>query len=166
MPDMSLEARSPLDGCDETVGDVSIAEVVGRSLVSAAVPHGGDRAFAEALAAGFGASRPATGEASAGKKRGAVVLGLQPDQVMILFDEGEADPIEIAGTAFGDKAHLTDQSDGWAMLQVSGTGVRRALERLCPLDLDPAIFPEGKVARTAMERLGVIVMRDGRTAFF
>ena len=48
---------------------------------------------------------------------------------------------------------------------MSGTGVRVALERICPLDLDDQAFPEGRVARTAMEHLSVIILRDGPDSF-
>ncbi|MBL4806836.1 MAG: hypothetical protein JKY31_06040 [Rhodobacteraceae bacterium] len=43
-------------------------------------------------------------------------------------------------------AAVSDQSDGWLILALSGTGVRDVLARLCPLDFDD--FPLGRVART------------------
>jgi sarcosine oxidase subunit gamma len=47
------------------------------------------------------------------------------------------------------------------MLRVSGPKSRIALERICPLDLHPSTFPQGRVARTLMEHLGVIILHEG-----
>ncbi len=166
MADVALEARLPLGGYAETFGSVSLAEVTGLALVSAAVPNGGDAAFEVALAGGFGAARPATGGSTAGDRYGARILGMQPDQLFILFEPPDPDrAAETVSDALGPAAYVTDQSDGWAMLRIAGPGVRAALERLCMLDLDAAAFPEGRVARTVMEHLSVVILRDGPDSF-
>lgn len=167
-PGLTLTATSPLGGYSEDIGDLRLEEVTGKALVSAAVPLGKDAAFAKALVKAFEASRPATGSMTTGKKAGQRLLGLQPDQIFILFDEdsshvGRADA--MARDALGDAAYVTDQSDSWAMLHLSGASVRMALERICPLDLSDTAFPDGKVARTVMEHLSVIILRDGPDSF-
>ena len=162
----ALTARAPLGGYARSFGAIALAEETGLALVSAAVPQGGDAAFATALADGFAASRPATGDSAVGERYGARVLGMQPDQMFILFEPPDPDrPAETVAAALGAAACVTDQSDSWAMLRIAGAGVRSALERICPLDLDDAAFPEGKVARTAMEHLSVIILRDGADSF-
>ena len=166
MAEPALAPRSPLDGHARTVGTVSLAEIVDLALVSAAVPQGGDDAFAAALANGFGAARPATGASTLGDRHAARILGMQPDQVFILFAPPHPNrAVETARAAFGPAAYVTDQSDGWAMLRIEGTGVRAVLERICPLDLGEEAFPQGRVSRTAMEHLSVIVLRDGGDSF-
>ncbi len=166
MPDWKLSARAPLDGHERNIGTVAVAEVTDLALVSAAVPRGGDEAFAAALAGGFGATRPVTGDSTLGNRHAARVLGMQPDQVFILF--APPDPDRPAGTvaaALASAAYVTDQSDSWVILRMTGAGVRTALERICPLDLDDRVFPLHRVARTAMEHLSVIVLRDGADSF-
>lgn len=166
MAEFALDPRSPLDGYAETFGSVALAEVTGLALVSAAIPNGGDEAFAAALAEGLGAARPATGASVAGDRYGARLLGMQPDQLFILFDAPDPDrAAETVADALGPAAYVTDQSDSWAMLRIAGAGVRAALERICMLDLDAAAFPEGRVARTVMEHLAVIILRDGADSF-
>ena len=166
MADFALEPRAPLGGYAETLGRVTLAEATGLALVSAAVPNGGDEAFAAALAEGLGATRPAAGDSVAGDRYGARLLGMQPDQLFILFEAPDPDrAAETVADALGPAAYVTDQSDSWAMLRIAGAGVRAALERICMLDLDDAAFPEGRVARTVMEHLAVIVLRDGPDSF-
>ncbi len=166
MADFALTARTPLDGCEKSFGGVTLTEVSGLALVSAAVPQGGDDAFAAALAAGLGAARPAPGDSVIGDRYGARLLGMQPDQLFILFAAPDPDrPAETVAEALGPDAYVTDQSDSWAMLRIDGAGARAALERICMLDLDDAAFPEGRVARTVMEHLAVIILRDGPDSF-
>ena len=166
MSEPALAPRSPLGGYQRTIGAVAIAEVAGLALVSAAVPQGGDATFSAALAEGFGAARPAPGDSTRGDRLAARVLGMQPDQLFILFEAPDPDrATETVAAALGSAAYLTDQSDSWAMLRVAGTGVRAALERICSLDLADEAFPEGRVARTVMEHLAVIVLRDGGDSF-
>ena len=166
MAEAALTSRSPLDGYRRTIGAVALAEIAGLALVSAAVPRGGDAAFAAALAEGFGAARPATGASTPGDKHAARILGMQPDQVFVLFEPPDPDrAAETVSAALGPAAYVTDQSDSWAMLRIAGAGVLAALERICPLDLDEARFPQGRVARTAMEHLATIVLRDGADSF-
>lgn len=166
MSDTALAARTPLDAYGCTIGTVTLAEVAGLALVSAAVPRDGDEAFAAALAGGFGAGRPAPGDSALGARPATRVLGMQPDQVFILFEAPDPDrAVPTAASALGSAAYVTDQSDSWAMLRMSGAGVRVALERICPLDLDDQAFPEGRVARTVMEHLSIIILRDGPDSF-
>ena len=166
MAEFALTARAPLGGYAETFGGIALAEVTGLALVSAAVPNGGDDAFAAALAAGLGAARPATGDSTPGDRYGARLLGMQPDQLFILFEAPDPDrAAETVADALGPAAYVTDQSDSWAMLCIAGAGVRAALERICMLDLDAAAFPEGRVARTVMKHLAVIILRDGADSF-
>ncbi len=166
MAETPLRARPALDGYNRTVGAVALAEVSGLALVSAAVPQGGDDAFAAALADGFGASRPATGDSTPGDRHMARILGMQPDQMFILFESPDPDrPAESVLAALGGAAYVTDQTDSWAMLRIAGAGVRSALERMCMLDLADEAFPEGRMARTVMEHLAVIILRDGADSF-
>ena len=126
MAEFALTARTPLDGYARTFGGVALAEAGGLSLVSAAVPNGGDDAFAAALAKGFGASRPSTGESVPGDRFGARVLGMQPDQVFVLFEAPDPDrAAETASAALGPAAYVTDQSDSWAMLRIEGRACAR-----------------------------------------
>lgn len=64
-----------------------------------------------------------------------------------------------------EKVAITDQTDAWVQLQLSGSTVREKLERLCPLDLHPDVFAVGNIARTTMEHLNVIILREGENTY-
>jgi len=72
--------------------------------------------------------------------------------------------------AFGDCAAISDQSDGQAVLRVSGPKVRDALCKLLPIDLHPRAFAVNDVAVTVASHIGATLWRlqdepNGEAAF-
>ncbi len=55
-------------------------------------------------------------------------------------------------------AAVTDQSDAWSGLALSGPDAREALARLVPLDLDPATFPPGAAARSMLRHVALLLL--------
>ena len=177
-----LAPRAPLESGR---GRTTLRDVTDLALVTIALP---DDTARNRLAAAFAVALPAVGS-SVVTGRDERLLGLQHDRLFVLFAaDRDADPEallreRLAGpdatgtddardTAPGENgAHArtllysSDQSDAWAMLRLDGPDSRRVLERLCPLDLHPDSFPEGAVARSLVEHLGVIVLREAQNAF-
>lgn len=63
----------------------------------------------------------------------------------------------------GLPAAVTDQSDAWVTLTLSGPQARAALARLVPLDLRGATA--GQVARTALNHLPLILITEAPDAY-
>jgi heterotetrameric sarcosine oxidase gamma subunit len=61
--------------------------------------------------------------------------------------------------AIGDLTSVCDQSDGYAVLRLSGPNIREMLCKLVPLDLHPRAFKIGDVASTAVAHMGVTLWR-------
>ncbi|WP_169054055.1 sarcosine oxidase subunit gamma family protein [Nitratireductor sp. XY-223] len=161
----SLVANSPLGDFRQEFDGLEVAEVTGLAIVSIATPHGREAELAGAVLDAWGIEFPPVGasiESTAGEIR---ILGLQPGQVFALFQRDDERPAEAIARKIGDYGYYTDQSDSWAILRISGDRSREALERICALDLHPDVFKTGGVARTVMEHLGVIVLRDKDDAF-
>ena len=60
---------------------------------------------------------------------------------------------------------LTDQSDAWAVLRLSGAASEDVLARLVPVDLRGSKFKRGHTARSQLQHMMVSVTRTGTTAF-
>jgi len=163
--DFTLTPRAPLGGYARPFDGTTLSEVTGLALVSVATPLGGDARLHEALSNAYGASYPAPGTSSLSADGTVRFLGLQRDQVFTLFPHDGDDAAESVAARLGDAAYFTDQSDGWAMLRLSGEQSHAALERICMLDLAPDRFVVGAVARTLMEHLGVILLREDTDTF-
>ncbi len=165
MTDFDLSARPPLGGARLEVDGVAVTEVTDRAVVSIAARQGGEEALASAVSTAYGRDLPAVGRSSVSDVDNARFLGLQRDQFFLLFEHTGPDPIRAVAEKLGDAAYLSNQSDSWAMLRITGAKCRSALERICPIDLDPSVFRPGAVARTVMEHLGTIIVREDDDTF-
>ncbi|WP_419913224.1 sarcosine oxidase subunit gamma [Hoeflea sp.] len=161
----SLTANSPLDGFRQDFDGIEIAEVLDLAIVSIATPQGREAELASAVSEAYGIALPAVGTSIKAGSAEIRFLGLQPGQCFSVFERQDDRPVETITRKLSDSGYFTDQSDSWAVLRLSGERSREALERICPLDLHPGKFEPGAVARTAMEHLGVIILRDEDNAF-
>jgi heterotetrameric sarcosine oxidase gamma subunit len=59
----------------------------------------------------------------------------------------------------GDSASVTDQSDAYAVIRLSGPGLRDILAKLVPIDLHPRAFAVGDVAATVLAHMGALLWR-------
>jgi sarcosine oxidase subunit gamma len=76
-----------------------------------------------------------------------------PEQwLAVSTDRAMAD--RLAGELKG-LAAVSDQSDGRAILRVSGPKLRETLAKGCPIDLHPRMFGPGDTAITAIAHMGV-----------
>ncbi|MFT5509719.1 MAG: heterotetrameric sarcosine oxidase gamma subunit [Hyphomicrobiaceae bacterium] len=163
MTELILKSQLPLDGRSLNYPGITIEEITDQSLVSIAVPIDGAAELNAALQSAYGTERPAVGKCTNGSMDNAIFLGLSQDQFFIMFDDAKlndkgGDPAALIRDSIGHAAYVVDQSDGWVMTRVSGDSCRAALERICPIDLHPAMFSTGNVARTVMEHLATIIV--------
>jgi sarcosine oxidase subunit gamma len=68
----------------------------------------------------------------------------------------------------GSLAAVSDQSDGYAVLRLTGPMLRNALAKIVPIDLHSRAFKPGDVASTVASHMGVTLWRlpdgpDGST---
>lgn len=165
MPKFTFTAQSPFDGYQKEFDGVSVREITGRAIVSIATPLNGEAVLAEAVSAGYNAEMPKPGYSTISQLDNSRFLGLQQDQMLLVFDFDGPNALKSIEDRIGNAGHLTDQSDSWAILEISGPESRDALARICPVNLHPSAFPEGKVVRTLMEHMGVVILRVGPETF-
>ena len=109
---------------------------------------------------------PKVGKSTFFKEEKFTILGMQPNQYFILFEYRLPDAAKYIKKLFKQGCYLTDQSDSWVILKISGEKSRNALERICPINLHTNTFQIGNVARTVMEHIGVIIYRIDEDEFF
>jgi len=165
VPEFTLTAVSPLGGYDKDHGGVHLTELTDLSIVSIALPLGGEAAAEKTIKNAFGTAAPPVGTTALSKGGAERLVRLGRDQIFALFTHVSPDAERVIAARLNASAYCTDQSDVWVALEISGTGARAALERICPIDLHAHAFPEGNVARTSMEHLGTIILRTGPEKF-
>lgn len=146
-----LTALTPL----ETMAPVQIGSVVltepAPEPVAAIQPYPGrGQAASDALHRLTGLEFPAPGQmAKAGDLR---VLWAGRETAFLVGALPELDAVRA-------DAAVTDLSDAWAVLRLSGAETDAVLARLSPLDLRPKAFPAGATARTELAHMTALLVR-------
>lgn len=161
--DFSLTAEPFLGGYSKDFGGATLDEVLDISLISIAQPLRGRSALTKAIKTGWDCAVPGPGR-SAKSKDGKVRLLCLGANSFLAIHSGQVSVGDVAAR-LGSIGYFTDQSDNWAVLRIAGPLAFAALERICPIDLHPDVFPTGAFARTSMEHLGTIVLREGPDEF-
>jgi heterotetrameric sarcosine oxidase gamma subunit len=156
--DVALKAEPFLGGYRENFGTVELVEIVDLSIVSLAIPLDGLAIFTKAIKAILGLAIPKPGTTQSADA-GIHLLRTSPDQLLLLLHDTIAPSDVVSG--IGTSGYCTDQSDNWVTLRLKGPMARTALERICPIDIDPEVFPKGAFARTSMEHLGAFIISEG-----
>ena len=125
----SLTAQSPLGGYEMITDGTSLIEVTGLSMVSVAPLAGSQGAFQTAMAKLFktGKRQPKPSATMAldrsGKQR-CILMPSAQNQWFLCFDDDGTNPIDAAkallGKSLSKQMAMTDQSDSWVILALSG----------------------------------------------
>ncbi|WP_372609656.1 sarcosine oxidase subunit gamma [Aquicoccus sp.] len=154
--ELNLIATPPCAGLlPLSIGTVTASEEPSCALTSIAPYRGQDGALSDALKKAHGMAWPKPGRMTG--KAGARALWFGQGQALLV---GPAPDAELARNAA-----LTDQSDAWAMVRLSGAGAQDVLARLTPLDLRRGSFKRGHTARTEIAHMMGSLTRLGEEAF-
>lgn len=149
-----LIAKTPLDGmAPVTVGTCTLSEVDLGPLTSIA-PYK-NAPIAATFKDAHGLTWPAPNRALGKEGARAIWFGRE----MALLAGPEPAP------SLAEHAALTDQSDAWTTVTLSGAGAEDVLARLIPLDLSAAVFKRGHTARTHIQHMTGSVTRIGQDTF-
>lgn len=141
------EGRLPL-----TVGDITVTEVVPARLTSIAPFAGQQKAVRTALKTRFGVALPAANRSA---RHDGVTMQWFGHGVWLINADVALDGI----------AAVTDQTDAWAVVTITGDGAEDVLARLVPIDLRRAQFKTGHAARTMLGHMNVAITRTGGDRF-
>ncbi|MEO0750663.1 MAG: sarcosine oxidase subunit gamma family protein [Pseudomonadota bacterium] len=161
----TLVCAPPLAGYEKRFGTISLTAPKDLAVVNMAIPLGGEAKALKAVKTGYGVALPEPGTSVDTKKGDARLVRLAPDQAFVIFTRAAPDAEEVVAGHVKKALYLTDQTDVWTGLEISGPGALAALERICPVDLHPAHFAVGDAARTVMEHLGVLILRTGEDSY-
>lgn len=150
----SLISRTPFaDRLPLDIGTVSVREIDPGPVTSVAAIRGAQGAVSAALERSLGVPLPETGALV--ERDGVTCCWAGLDRWFVM---GAAVP-EIEG------AMLTDQSDAWAIAEMTGRDVRDVLARLVPIDVSDRAFTRGRVARTGFGHMACLLLRTGEDVF-
>lgn len=153
---VDLIAKTPLnDFAPMTIGDATLSEVDLGVLTSLAPYKGQLKSAAAALKEAHGMAWPAPGRATG--KAGARAIWFGRDMVLLAGPAPDASLTQFAA--------LTDQSDAWTCLQLSGDSAEDIFARLVPVDLRGTSFKRGHTARSLVQHMNGSITRIGPQTF-
>ncbi len=134
-----------------SAGSVTLSEISADRLTSVAPFKGQDKAVGAALKkAGLGWPKP--GQSVTGKGGEVVWFGM-----------GKALSIDADLPDLSGLAAVTDQTDGWALVQIDGAGALDVLARLVPVDL--RALGTGGTVRSLIGHMTASITRTGDQTF-
>ena len=145
----------PPSGRPPAADAIRCRERQGLCLTQVIARYGNTRAVAGVLGLGL-PERPSTTQTDGE----IVVYCLRPRDWLILSPDGDG---RRGGTAVEARRRLAglaaavDQSHGRVVLRLAGEGSRAVLQGGVAVDLDPAVFPAGAMAQTAINGIAVLI---------
>ena len=164
MSNYSLTAEPALAGYSQSFDGVKLYEVAERAAVSMAIPRSGEQVLEAQIKDVFGVAMPGVGEAARSDVGNTQILRLQNELCFVLFDYSGDRAVREFEQKISD-AYISDQSDSWVQLRLSGEKSRETLARICAIDLHPAVFKPGSVTRTSMEHMGAIIICEAEDEY-
>ncbi len=160
----TLTASSPLNGFSIIINGASLIEITTLSMVSISCFASDEKGFQTAILELFDSGPPSPTAAYENlRNKACFFLPSAHDQWFLCFNNDGADPVDSASGLLGRKISnqltITDQSDSWVVLALTGPLVRGTLERICPINCSASAMPVGTTARTVIQHLGAIIVR-------
>jgi methylglutamate dehydrogenase subunit D len=126
-------------------------------LASVIVRKGKTKALAERLSETFRIDLPARSRCTA--VGDLTLTATAPGEWLAMHAKGaNAFAASLAETV-GDLAAVSDQTDAYVLLRLSGSGARDVLGKLVPVDLHPRIYEVYDFAATVAAHIGVMLWR-------
>ena len=137
-------------------------DIIGPRAVAAITAFRDIAAVREALRARFGAAPPET--AAWIEANGTRLSCLAPERFLVQADHAANLPHTLASLLDGIAA-VTDQSDLWHTVAITGPSAADRLARIVPVDLDASVFPSGALALTRDLHIDIRLWRIGALAW-
>jgi heterotetrameric sarcosine oxidase gamma subunit len=122
-------------------------------LAKLSVRADADGPFARALDVPFLRSR---------REDGVLVVGSGPGEWLLLGAAGTAAALRdrVRSRAGDDLVTTVDLTHGRALMRMTGRAAAQALAKVCAIDLDDSVTPDGTAFRTSVAKIATDVVRD------
>jgi methylglutamate dehydrogenase subunit D len=170
MAEIRLKARSPFAallkpgryGAGDGAAGVTLSERTGFALF--VISAGAGQAKGVAAKVQSVAGLDLSGGLEGVSKGGLTLIGTAPCQWFAVAEDKDAvAPLAKLAAALKGLAMIVDQSDGKAILRISGPRARDTLAKGCSLDLHPRVFKPGSAATTPVALIDCVIWQVDET---
>ena len=148
---------TPLNGITQKIGNTSIKEVV-FEIFCISIPKNMERNSIKELKKILKINPPKIGKSTLNNEGSMRLIKNSVDQYFILFSNNFKNIPKMIST-LEKSFYITEQSDAWACIEISGPQTYSCLERICTLDLYHSSFEINSATRTLMEHLNVFIIK-------
>jgi sarcosine oxidase subunit gamma len=134
-----------------------VLEITARRNIALATVMARKGVDAAALAARLGVTPP-TGPRTA-QEDGVMLIGTGPGVWLAIAEDRRAGWADRLRETLAGIASISDQTAGYTVLRMSGSGAQELLQRGAFIDLDPTAFGPGAAASTVIGHIGVILWK-------
>jgi len=165
VPKYQLKAVNPLKGYKSEINGVKISEIVNIEIFSLSFKKMQENKVASILKKILKCKLPPPGQSVNIASKNVRILRLATDQMFVLFNRRELHSMNKNFQHLSEFFYLTEQTDAWSGLRLSGLPTYACLERICPINLSPKHFLVHSFARTTMEHLNIIITKTKSNEF-
>ena len=134
---------------------VTMRERLDLQFYTLSVNAGRDAGVAEAVLSATGLTLPSGPKAAS--KDGLAFIGTAPGQWLVAVQgEGRAQ-FDALRAPLAEMATIVEQTDGKAVVEISGSRVRDTLAKGCMIDLHPRVFGPGDAATTPIALIDCLI---------
>ena len=161
--DRKPSPTTPLNGFQTVIGRITIKEV-NSEIFCIAIPKTMENKINVEFKKILKLATPKVGQSSLDKGSMIRLIRNSLDQFFIIFDNTstKVDPVI---NSLEKSFYITEQSDAWVGIEISGMTAQSCLERICQLDLSAKSFSIGTAVRTLMEHLNVLIIKTSEEGF-
>ena len=160
-----LKSNFPLEKYRNVINKIKISSVANLEIYALAIKLNKDKKAAAAIKRELNCDMPAPGKLEIVVEHRLKILRLSSEQLFIIFSSKHLSETMVLFRNLSEAFYITEQSDAWSGLKISGQTVIDCLERICPINLSIKNFKINTFARTAMEHLNTIIIRNKRYEF-
>ena len=93
------------------------------------------------------------------RRDGVLIAGIRPDEWLLLGNAAEVEAF-LAGTEFEGSVNQIDITHSRLCLRLSGVRCVSAFEKVCSLDFDDMMFPDGATGSASVAKVSSDLVRD------
>ena len=93
------------------------------------------------------------------RRDGVLIAGIRPDEWLLLGNAADVEAL-LAGTEFDSSVNQIDITHSRLCLRLSGVRSASALEKVCSLDFDDMMFPDGATGSASVAKVSSDLIRD------
>lgn len=161
----SIKATVELQKYKKIINDLNISELLNLNIIALAIKSEHKGSALKKLEQMLKIKSPDFKCCKKSRLGNVRVLRMSEDQLFIIYHSDSEELLQNLLNEIDKFFYITEQTDAWTGIKISGKKVYDCMERLCSLDLSQENFDSDYFARTTIEQMGSIIIKSKTNEF-